>query len=90
MITSHQWQDIIARSIVTASALHNILPPWDWDAAFLSDFPGVRKAVLRIVHNRWYKMSVYAVGYVALNARSTLWQSISMPSQISRMQNPGA
>jgi len=50
--------------IVGASILHNFLPPWD----FLNDYPQAQKA---------YKLVIYVVGYVALNARSTLYPSLS-------------
>jgi len=52
---------------VVASVLHTFLPPWE---AF-SDFPGLQ---------RYYKLFVYLVGYVGLNARSTVWKSLSTNS----------
>jgi hypothetical protein len=51
--------------IAGASILHTLLPPWD----FLNDFPTLQK---------YYKLVVYVIGYVALNARSTLYQNISV------------
>ena len=55
---------IATNAVTICSVLHTALPPWD----FLSDFPRVQKI---------YKLFVYLVGYVAVNWRSTLWQSIS-------------
>lgn len=52
------------RLVAICSVLHTVLPPWD----FLNDFPVVQK---------YYKTFVYVVGYIALNGRSTLYQSIS-------------
>ena len=48
-----------------ASVLHTFLPPWD----FLNDFPRAQK---------YYKVFVYIVGYVAINGRSTVYQHISV------------
>jgi hypothetical protein len=56
--------NIVAGIVLIASVLHAVLPPWD----FLSDFPTAQK---------YYKLVVYVVGYIALNARSTLYKSIS-------------
>jgi len=52
---------------VVASVLHTFLPPWE---AF-GDFPTLQK---------YYKLFVYCVGYVGLNARSTVWKSLSTNS----------
>lgn len=68
MITEHQWVDIFTETVVVSSILHTMLPPWD----FLNDFPRAQK---------YYKLVVYLVGYVALNARSTVYQSVSMKNQ---------
>jgi len=55
----------LATEVVAGSSLlHTILPPWE----ALSDFPGAQ---------RYYKLLVYIVGYVALNGRSTLYASVS-------------
>lgn len=52
-------------SLVTiCSFLHTTLPPYE----FLADYPRGQSA---------YKVSLYVIGYVALNARSTLYQSLS-------------
>ena len=53
--------------VAVASVAHTLLPPWE---AF-SDYPSFQKS---------YKLFVFIVGYFALNARSTLYQSISTQS----------
>lgn len=53
-----------AEVVSGASILHTILPPWE---AF-NDFPTVQK---------YYKLLIYIVGYVALNGRSTVYPSVS-------------
>lgn len=53
--------------IAGASIAHTVLPPWE---AF-NDFPTMQK---------YYKLFVYIVGYVALNARSTLYPALSTAS----------
>ena len=56
---------LITVHVVTAcSLLHTLLPPWE---AF-SDFPRVQK---------YYKLAVYIIGYIALNGRSTVYKSLS-------------
>ena len=52
------------RIIVVCSVAHNLLPPFDW----LDGFPTAQK---------YYKLLIYIVGYVALNARSTVWRQLS-------------
>jgi hypothetical protein len=47
------------------SFLHATLPPWD----FLAPYPRIQNA---------YKVFIYVIGYVALNARSTVYKSISV------------
>lgn len=64
MITQHQLIDLATETVVTCSLLHTFLPPWD----FLNDFPKAQK---------YYKLAVYVIGYIALNGRSTIYQSIS-------------
>lgn len=55
----------IYTTIVTVcSFLHTTLPPYE----FLNDFPRAQAA---------YKLFLYVIAYIALNARSTLYQSIS-------------
>ena len=68
--------------VAGCSLLHTILPPWDWKPEFveegLSDFPTAQRAFYGVFHNRWYKFLIYAVGYIALNGRSTVWRVISI------------
>jgi len=51
--------------VFICSVLHSVLPPWD----FLNEFPRAQK---------YYKLAIYIIGYIALNARSTVYQSISV------------
>ncbi len=53
--------------VAGASVLHTILPPWE---AF-NEFPTAQK---------YYKLFIYLVGYVALNGRSTVYPSLSTAS----------
>lgn len=73
MITQHQLLDIGTQAVVACSILHSILPPWD----FLADFPRVQK---------FYKVAIYVIGYIGLNARSTIYQSVSMKNQTSSQE----
>lgn len=61
---THSLIDICTETIAACSLLHTMLPPWE---AF-NDYPKVQKA---------YKLLVYLVGWFALNARSTVYKSIS-------------
>ena len=70
MVTQHQLVDLATETVVVCSLLHTFLPPWD----FLSDFPRAQK---------YYKAIVYVIGYIGLNARSTVYQSVSMKNQAS-------
>lgn len=64
----------ITEVVASASLLHTLLPPWE---AF-DDFPGVQK---------YYKVLIYFVGYVALNGRSSVpWNkaiSINNPNGVN-------
>ena len=61
----HHWMfDAACSTIVGCSVLHTFLPPWE----ILADFPRAQKI---------YKVIVYAVGYIAINGRSTVYRSIS-------------
>lgn len=60
----HKIFDIASFTIVLCSVLHTFLPPWD----FLNDFPRAQK---------YYKVVIYVVGYIAINGRSTVYRSIS-------------
>jgi hypothetical protein len=54
----------VTEVVSVASLVHTMLPPWD----ALGDFPRAQK---------YYKLFVYLVGYVALNGRSTVYSSLS-------------
>lgn len=54
------------RVVVACSLIHTFAPPWDVDA--LKPYPRLRDA---------YRLFIYIVGYIALNARSTVYKSIS-------------
>lgn len=58
---------VITEIVAGASVLHTVLPPWE---AF-NDFPSAQK---------YYKLLVYIVGYVALNGRSRVYPSLSTAS----------
>jgi heptaprenylglyceryl phosphate synthase len=62
----HAIKDIAFDIVVGASVLNTFLPPWDTDA--IAQFPTVQK---------YYRLFVYITGYVAVNARSTVYKSIS-------------
>ena len=62
---SHSTQELVFHIIVACSIAHSLLPPWD----FLDQFPTAQK---------YYKLFIYVVGYVALNGRSTVYKSISV------------
>ncbi len=55
---------LIPQIIAGATLVHTFMPPWE---AF-SDFPELQKK---------YKLLVYLVGFIAGNARSTLYGSLS-------------
>jgi hypothetical protein len=59
--------------VTVCSILHTMLPPWD----FLNEFPASQ---------RYYRLLVYIIGFVALNARSTVYQKIS----VNNPQGPNA
>ena len=61
----HHIADIAGSAVIGCSILHTFLPPWD----FLNDFPRAQK---------YYKLAVYVIGYVAINGRSTVYKSISV------------
>jgi hypothetical protein len=58
---------IIAEVSFCASIVHTILPPWDWISP--DDNPRLHKL---------YKIFVYVVGYVAMNARTTAFKELSI------------
>jgi hypothetical protein len=63
----HNWIDLVTRAVLVASILHTFLPPWDADP--FRAFPTFTK---------YYKVVIYVIGYVAINARSTVYKSISI------------
>ena len=69
-MTLHDTADIVTRTMAVCSLLHTLLPPWD----VLDDFPTAQK---------YYKVVVYVVGYIALNGRSTVYKSISINNGIN-------
>ena len=62
----HSAMEIYIRAVFIASLFHSFLPPWDADA--FKPFPTFVK---------FYKVLIYVIGYVAINARSTVYPSIS-------------
>lgn len=74
-----QWFTAV---VTTCSFLHSVLPPYDWEPDFVNeglvDFPSAQNAFHAVFRNRWYKLLIYVTGYVALNARSLIWRSISI------------
>lgn len=80
---------IAAEAVAVCSVLHTVLPPWDWDPDFvkdgLADFPAIQAVFRMAFHNRYYKLLIYMVGYIALNGRSTLWKgAISIGKQLEK------
>lgn len=65
----HRIFDLVATLVLICSVLHTILPPWD----VFNDFPRTQK---------YYKVVIYTVGYIALNARSTAYKQLSMGKQV--------
>ena len=66
-MNAHATKDIVFDVMVGSSFLHSVLPPWDADA--FQPFPGFQK---------YYRLLIYVMGFVALNARSTVYRSISI------------
>lgn len=85
MLTGHQWRDLATEAVSAASIVHSLMPPYDWHPDFvdkgLSEFPTAQKAFYAVFNNRWYRLVVYATGYIALNARSTVWKYVSISNQ---------
>jgi hypothetical protein len=63
----HEWKDILLSFIVGCSVAHTFLPPWD--APPFQPFPTFQK---------YYRVLIYVVGYLGINARSTVYPSISI------------
>lgn len=66
VFNAHAVKDIAFDIVVGCSVAHTFLPPWDADA--LKPFPTLQK---------YYRLLIYVVGYVGINARSTIYPSIS-------------
>lgn len=90
----HLILDYATRAVAIASALHTGLPPWDWKPDFvekgLEEFPLAQKIFYSIFNNRWYRLLVYVIGYVAINARSTVWKYISINNPKGPNANVGS
>lgn len=71
----HQFLDWAAGAVVVCSILHTFMPPWD----ILGDFPNAQK---------YYKVIIYTVGYIAINGRSTVYQGISVNKQVAAVNGP--
>jgi hypothetical protein len=73
------WVKLSTEIVAGASLLHTVLPPWE----VFVDFPAGQK---------YYKLFIYIVGYIALAGRSTVYPSLSTNSgkQISQavIDNP--
>lgn len=61
------WALIGLEVSFACSILHSTLPPWDIEQ--LKPFPRLQSA---------YRLFIYVIGYVAINARSTVYKSISI------------
>lgn len=75
-VNLHEVKDIVTDVIVGASILHTFLPPWDADP--LKPFPRLQE---------YYRLFIYIVGYVGINARSTVYKSISVQNPDSPNAN---
>jgi hypothetical protein len=75
-LNPHEIKDIAFDVVVSCSVLHTFLPPWDADA--LKPFPRMQA---------YYRLFIYLTGYVALNARSTVYKSISVQNPESPNAN---
>lgn len=85
MMFHPDWHTVLDRATETiafCSMLHTVLPPWDWRPDFvtlgLAEFPLAQRSFYAVFNNRWYRVLIYIVGYVALNGRSTIWKFISV------------
>jgi hypothetical protein len=68
---------ILATSFSASLAHSFLLPPWD--APEIAQFPRFQK---------YYRLFVYVVGYVAVNMRSTTFRSISIHNPDGLNANP--
>lgn len=74
----HLLSEIISvytATVTICSLLHTTLPPWD----FLEPWPTAQK---------YYKAFIYVIGYIGLNGRSTVYQSISTSKKTNGTTNP--
>lgn len=67
MVSFHEVKDVVSDVLITCSALHTFLPPYDAEA--FAPFPTFKK---------YYRVVIYVVGYVGINFRSTIYKSISI------------
>lgn len=65
--TMAAFWSVVSSVVTVCSFLHTVMPPWE---AF-NDFPSVQK---------YYKLLLFTVGYIALNGRSTVYPSLSTQS----------
>lgn len=90
LLLHHQVIDYLTRAIAVCSVLHTVLPPWDWNPDFvkngLSEFPTAQSTFRKTFNNRWYRVLIFVIGYIALNARSTVWHFIS----VHNLEGPNA
>ena len=52
----------------------------------LKEFPTAQKVFRATFNNRYYRLLVYVIGFVAINMRSTIWRYIS----VSNPKGPNA
>lgn len=96
-MTFPEWHvvlDYATRAVAVCAVLHTFLPPWDWKPQFvvegLADFPAVQNLFFKSIHNRYYKLLIYTIGYIAINGRSTIWKGISVEKQMNGAVNQAA
>ncbi len=82
LMAHHKLIDWATQTIAFCSVLHTVLPPWDWNPDFvklgLREFPTSQKLFYALFNNRWYRVLVYIIGFMAINMRSTVWHFISV------------
>ena len=78
----HQALDLLTETVAVCSVLHSLLPPYSWNPEFvsegLSEFPSAQRTFHAFFDNRYYRLAIYVIGYIALNARTTVWKSLSV------------
>lgn len=65
-ITAATLWTIYTNVVTISSHLHSLLPPWD--NAAIAAFPNLQK---------YYRLFIYILGYMAAGYRSTVYRSIS-------------